>query len=42
MSYSGVEPQNAINTGLNGAKVLPLRISLFLLNGSISAEYTSD
>ena len=30
------------NTRWNGANVLPLRISLFLLNGSISAEYTLD
>ena len=30
------------NTGLNGANVLPLRISLFLVNGSVSSEYTLD
>ena len=30
------------NTRLNGANVLPLRISLLLLNGSISGEYTLD
>ena len=29
-------------TGLNGANVLPFRISLFLLNGFLSTEYFAN